>query len=558
MLLLAQLVAPPVQPGPVRLPAESIPQERPASQPSILQSPDPDIRPEQEDKNATEDAPNTNNWTPKVNGEVPFPATELTNLLESCRSNTINGTLKACAAALTSKLTSLGYINSRVYVAPEPAPGHLDVVLGKLVQVNINTNEPKLETIASGALKPLVGEVLLLPKLQEALAKLKANRKIGQISGSMGRLGVDPTQAVLTLNIEEAPPESWLGEFGLSNDGNAGTGQYRSINSLLKQDLLTEGDTFLAYLELNGDSDPELGSTITSLSYTYPLGERLNVTGSMGYSRRQLVEAPGSSRELEFRNFQGFAQLSYDLHSSNQQVWSTFAGISISRNDSFLAGNSIPLTLGGGEDGWLRSGYLRLGINGAGRSGNTAWNSNLYALQGLAGVSTQQQLKELNFFGISPGEARALGAVVSTSSSLSPSLGLKLRAAGQVALNELPNSLGFSIGSDVGLKGLPGSLISGDSGWLGTAELSWTFWNNQSNALQLSPFFGVGGVSTTRGAVTFNDTIGSSGVLLRWLSGQHWTVELGWLDQFNDGDNPGLWHDWLLGSGIYADVKYRF
>ena len=48
------------------------------------------------------------------------------------------------------------------------------------------------------------------------------------------------------------------------------TGQYRSINSLLKNDLMRYGDTFLAFLELNADGDPdpdpELGSTITSLS----------------------------------------------------------------------------------------------------------------------------------------------------------------------------------------------------------------------------------------------------------------------------------------------------
>jgi hemolysin activation/secretion protein len=118
--------------------------------------------------------------------------------------------------------------------------------------------------------------------------------------------------------------------------------------------------------------------------------------------------------------------------------------------------------------------------------------------------------------------------------------------------------MGFSLGSDTGLKGLPGTLISGDSGWLGSSELAWTFWQKQKNALQLSPFIGMGGVSTRRSTVTLTDTIGSGGILLRWLNGLRWSVELGWIDQFNADDNSGLWNDWLLGSGLYGKVRYRF
>jgi hemolysin activation/secretion protein len=566
VLLLAQLVAPPVQPGPIRLPAESLPVEQPANidrttplltapQDTPVQDPSADSPRGSQSSN---DQPIPDAWVPTVNGSVPIDPDELETLLNNCRASSVSETLKTCAAALTSKLTDLGYINSRVFIAPDPAPGSLDVVLGRLVQLNVNTELPELEDYANSTLEPLIGDVLLLPRLQEALASLRGNRRIGQISGNLGRLGVDPTQAVLTLNLDPAPPQPWQGELALSNDGNGGTGQFRSINSLLKNDLMRDGDTFLAFLELNADGDPELGSTITSLTYTYPFTDKLSATGSFGYSRRQLVEAPGVSRELEFKSLQGFGQLNYEFHRSNTQIWSAFAGLSVNRKDSYLEGKSIPLIIGGGEDGWLRSGYLRLGVNGAGRIGRTTWSANLYGLQGIAGISTDDQLKELNFFGVSPGEARALGGILSTSSALTPTLNLNLTASGQVAFNELPNSLGFSIGSDTGLKGLPGSLLSGDNGWLGSAEFSWTFWNNQHHALQLSPFLGMGGISTTRGSLTVDDTIGAGGIVLRWLQGQHWTVELGWTDQFNDGDNPGFWNDWLIGDGLYADVRYRF
>ena len=80
----------------------------------------------------------------------------------------------------------------------------------------------------------------------------------------------------------------------------------------------------------------------------------------------------------------------------------------------------------------------------------------------------------------------------------------------------------FTLGSDVGIRGLPGQLISGDSGF------------------------------------SFNDTVGAGGVLVRWLQGNQWSTELGWVNSFQTSDNPGPWTDWLLGKGLYAKVQFRF
>ncbi|MFM7360714.1 MAG: ShlB/FhaC/HecB family hemolysin secretion/activation protein, partial [Cyanobium sp.] len=103
-----------------------------------------------------------------------------------------------------------------------------------------------------------------------------------------------------------------------------------------------------------------------------------------------------------------------------------------------------------------------------------------------------------------------------------------------------------------------GQLISGDNGWLGTAEVVWTAWQNKANAVQLVPFFGAGGISTTVRRIILSDTVGSGGLLARWLAGSHWALELGWVEQFETNDNLGVWQDWLLGSGLYAKAQYRF
>lgn len=449
-----------------------------------------------------------------------------------------------------------GYVNSRVFTLATPSPGALEVVEGRIAELRIKSPDLGLQKEIKKRLNSLIGSVLHLPSLEKALVNVRSMPGVGQITGNLGRLGSDATQAKLSLTVDPAPTP-WLGEVSIRNDGNIGTGEWRSITTVMKNNLVKRNDNFLAYFEMNSDSDPELGATITSTSYTWPLSENWRLIGSFGHSRRQLVEASDDAHEISFRQLQAMGQVETTLYRSTNQLWSAFAGISGNRNDSYLAGDSIPLVLGGGPDGWLRSGYLRGGINFSGSIKDLAWNSNIYGLQGIAGFSTESQLKELAWFGINPGEARAIGGLANLHWGLSPNVILKLRGAGQWAFNHLPSDMGFSIGSDVGLRGLPGSLISGDSGWLGVSELIMTAWRKDDQALQIVPFLGMGGVRTDFNDIVFEDTIGSGGILTRYYKGS-WMLELGWVNSFESSDNQGIWQEWLLGDGLYAHLKYRF
>jgi hemolysin activation/secretion protein len=361
-------------------------------------------------------------------------------------------------------------------------------------------------------------------------------------------LGTDPAKAVLNLQVEAATLP-WQGEIGLRNDGNAGSGEWRALGIVLKNDWLLRGDTFLVVGELNADQQAELGSTVGSLSYTLPLAESLKFTGSFGYSSRNLVEATGVLRDIATRQFQGYGQLEWTFKESLQHRWTLFAGISGNQNDIFLKDVSISPT--------ATTGYARFGISNSGSRSGLSWSGNLYGLQGMPSFSTNAHLNTLALAGIDPGSATAVGAVLTAVWAIAPRLVLSARGAGQIAFNELTPDMGFSIGSDTGLKGLPGSYISGDSGYLWTTELSWTFWNDARQALQLSPFLGSGGIRSVRNNTSFSDTVGSAGVLLRWLNGRHWNLELGWVSPFDTGERP-YWKNWLLGSGVYTKIQYRF
>ena len=564
LFVLAQLVSPPLQPGPARLP-DPAPVEQSQPDTPIVQ-PDNDSQPLPLDDNSSgapakplqESAPTKDiSPFPQVKGETPYSQAELQKILRLCqRDNKLDNRLKRCAEALSGKLQQDGYVNSRVFIN-EPEPGQLTVVMGRLVELQVNSEDASLQQRVRKQLSKLVGAVLHLPTLQRQLQQLKQRSVVGSVAGNLGKLGSDPTQAVLTLTVTPAS-HPWRGDLSVRNDGNAGSGEWRGLAVLQKPRVLLDNDLLQIYGELNADGDPELGASLGSISYTMPLSESVNITGSFGASRRNLVEARGPAHGLSFRQYQGLAQLQWNLKDSGNEIWYAQAGLSANRNDSYLDGRSFPLIIGGEADGDLSTGYLRLGLGHAGSNDNLGWSGQIYFLQGIAGISSQQELNDLSFYGIDPGESRALGGITSLSWSMSPSLQFKLRAAGQVAFNELTSDMGFSLGSDVGLKGLPGTLVSGDTGWLGTAELNWSLWQNNNNTLQLVPFFGMGGIQTTRSSVSFDDTIGTGGILLRWLHGRHWSAELGWTDQFHDNNNTGVWNEWLLGSGAYGKLRYRF
>lgn len=565
LTLLAQLVAPPIQNGPVRLPGpeageqrldrrrpapavELQPGEKPAG-PSQTPAPAP----------APGTAPPPRQGQPEVRGLTRYSSSELAVIFQSCGAIADPGErLKACAASLTARLVADGFINSRVFTVTTPAPGYLDVVLGRIVEVRVNAQDAWLRRRVSRLLRPLQGQILNLAELERQLRLLQRQGAIGKLRTSLSRLGSDPTQAVLTVNAELGR-QPLQGDFSLRNDGSNGTGDGRAVGTLVKGGIATPGDLLLLYGELDfaSGASPELGAVISSISYTYPLTDQLNLTGSFGYSRRNLVELTPPADQFSTRQFQGLGQLEWVFSETLTQRWGAFASLSLNRSDNYLSGNVLPSFL----PEVVRSpqtGYLRVGLSGSGLSPRVGWSGNVYALQGVGAFTPTNQIGELAQAGISPGQATAVGGLVSAAWGFAPSWQLNVRGGGQLAFNPLLSAMQFTIGSDVGLRGLPGQLISGNNGWLGTSELVWTFWQKKAQALQLVPFFGYGGINTKVQNLSFSDTVGSGGVLARWIAGERWTLEAGWVDQFSTDDNLGPWVNWALADGFYGKVQYRF
>ena len=502
------------------------------------------------------ESPSTS-WRPPVQGKHPYDPKQLESILQDCGRPNVAATLKRCAALLTARLIQDGYVNSRVYTLTDPSPGALDVVLGRIAELRVTSSDEELKARVEQQLQPLIGTVLHLPTMEQALVKVRRGG-VGDIKGNMGRLGSDPTQAAVSLSVESAGPTPLRGDFSFGNNGNVGSGEWSGVSTLLQNDFLTWGDSALWFLQLDSDGDPELGNKVISATYTWPLSDQTSITGSLGYSRSRFVEFQAPSRNFSFRTLQSLLQLQTSLLETDRFNWSGSAALSASRSDSYDSGRHIGLVAGGGDDGWSRSGYLKLSTNLSGLLGNSSfWSANLYAMQGIAGITHDEHLHNHDLNGIEPGRARAIGSLIDVSWSIRSDIGLNLRAGGQLAFNPLPGSMGFSLGSNTGLRGLPGTVISGDNGWLGTAEVVITPWRKDLQAIQLIPFVGYGGYESTRFNTTFGDDIGSTGLIARYINAG-WQLELGWVTTFLDQDNPGLWNDWVLGHGLHTKVRYSF
>lgn len=548
--LLAQLVAPPIQPGPARLPER----ESPSRNDDAVQL---ELKNQQGEQNEGEIDQQNDRQSIELEGSSPYDEKRTQEILKNCVLSVDSSREDSCVNQLNAQLQKDGYINTRVVVEEADGQPKLIIIPGRLVEINVISKNEGLSEEIENELRPLLDQIFNIIQIKNALLNIERLGIASSISGSIGKLGSNPTKATLNITAE-AIPKPLRGLASLRNDGNAGSGEWRGLAVLQKPDLLTRGDQFLFYGELNVDRDPELGAGIGSISYTYPLTRTWGVTGSFGASRRYLIEYPKPFRDLSFRQYQGLIQTDWTFLQTASTNTYAFLGISANHNNSYYKNEPFPVIAGGGIDGDLTSGYARIGIGHQGAKNSLSWTGQIYALKGINSFSSPDELNNLKLLGIQPNNAQAVGTYATGIWAINRRLVAKAIAGGQYAFNPLTSSMGFSVGSDNGLRGLPGTLISGDNGWISNLEMEWSFFKFKNNQFKLVPFGGAGGITTTRLGETFSDTIGSYGLLLRWQHKNQLIVDLGWASQFNTDDNKGLWNDWIIGDGVYSKVTFQF
>ena len=139
-MLMAQLVQPPTQTGPARLPNSH---QRPARQDQnveikIEQQNNPELDPRQPGGASKQKPGDQTNENKIVIDALPYDQYRLAEILAPCRKiSDITNKLKACAEQLSKQLIIDGYINTRILIQSQKEPYKLVVLPGRLVEIRV-------------------------------------------------------------------------------------------------------------------------------------------------------------------------------------------------------------------------------------------------------------------------------------------------------------------------------------------------------------------------------------------------------------------------------------
>ncbi len=559
--LIAQLVIPNTQPGPVRLPGTGALENLPAKIEIDTQDIDNNSK-EAEDERSNQDRHEgdaSTSGNPILIGNQPYEEKELNKIFSPCQQQKDRKKrLQECAAALTTKLLTDGYINSRVFILSNQKNGTLEVIEGRITEIRISGPDESLNNYVLARLEPLKQEALNIYRLDNALAEIRRYRPIGRIQGQLKRLGSQVSETSLIIDIE-AREFPWKGLFQASNDGSFGTGELRGIAILSKEKLIKNNDTLLLFSEINGNIDPDFGSFLGSISYRHPLSSTLDITLAGGYSHRRLIDYPNNQSLISYRTKQGTIQFDWNVHRSSNQLWTLFGSMSGDQSRLYINGQSLSKKQTGlsSLERQPRGAYAKIGINGAGAATTLRWGANVYALQGLAASMPEQQRQQRNKQGVDVGQALGVGGQAALEWDATESIMLKAKVSGQQAVQPLLSSMGFILGSDQGLLGLPSQWMSGDSGWLATAELPWTFTEGRQGRFQLVPYLGGGGVKTVRKKGQYVDSIISYGLFIRYQTKEeNFQFDVG-LTGHSSKQSYEV-ENTMLNHGLYLSTTYLF
>lgn len=439
----------------------------------------------------------------RVTGNSVFAEPELIELVRGYVGKEVGfADLDQAAARISRFYRERGYMVARAYLPAQDIKDgvvEIAVIEGRFGKVELNNKSRVRDGVARGYTNAFPGSAVTESAIERKLLLLNDLPGAGDARASL-RPGAEVGESDLTVELAAAPFASGSVEF--DNYGNRFTGANRLTGKLNLLSPLGLGDMLNAQLT-KGFNGLEYGW----LAYQIPIGgDGLRLGGAYSRSDYRLgkgfsaLDASGEADTytlnvnypfIRTRNFNLYGQAAYDWRDFQDRVASaaTVTDKSTRAASLTLSGDARDTLLGGGITVFsLRYGGGRLNIETpAARviDDTTArthghfdkWNVNVLRLQ-------------------------SLGEQLSAYFSLS----------GQKASKNLDSSEKFLLGGANGVRAYPSGEASGDSGYVATAELRYTF-SLAAVAGVLQPFAFV-----DTGGVTLNEHPFIAGANSRHLS----------------------------------------
>jgi len=459
----------------------------------------------------------------RVTGNTVFAESELVELVrEYVGKEVAFADLEQAAARISRYYREHGYMVARAYIPTQTittdAVAEIAVIEGRFGKVELDNKSRVRDSVARGYLDAFPGTVVTEPPLERKLLLLNDLPGVGEARATL-KPGAQVGESDLVVGLAEAPFASASVEY--NNLGNTFTGTNQLVGNLNLLSPLGLGDLLNAQIT-KGFSGLEYGQ----LGYRVPVGSDGFKLGA-GYSHTHYelgksfapLDANGTADTYTLNasypfkrtpNFNLYGQLAYDWRDFQDRVDS----VSLVTDKST---RTARLTLNGdARDGLLGGGITVFSLGYS--DGNV--NIETPTARAIDDVTAQTN-GHFDKWNVSALRLQNLSQRLSVFASLS----------GQKGGKNLDSSEKFFLGGAYGVRAYPTGEAPGDSGYLATAELRYTFSLAAiPGLLQPVIFVDTGGVTISENPFIVgapnNRHLSGAGLGLTWVRASDFQVKL--------------------------------
>jgi hemolysin activation/secretion protein len=459
----------------------------------------------------------------RVTGNTVFAEPELVDLVREYVGKEVGfADLEQATARISRYYREHGYMVARAYVPTQTITMdgvvEIAVIEGRFGKVELNNKSRVRDGVARGYLDAFPGAPVTQSELERKMLLLNDLPGVGEAHATL-KPGTQPGESDLAVDLDKAPFAS--GNLEYNNQGNYYTGVNQLVGNVNLLSPLGLGDLLNAQLTKGFD-----GLEYGRAGYQVPVGgDGFRLGAAYSHTHYELgksfapLEANGKAdtytldASYPFKrtpNFNLYGQLAYD--------WRDFED----RLDAVGAVN----------DRSTRT--ARLTLNGDARDGLWGGGITVFSLGYSDGNVNIKTPTALAFDDAGPqtnGHFDKWNATALRLQSISQRLSAFISLSGQKGGKNLDSSEKFFLGGAYGVRAYPTGEAPGDSGYLATAELRYTFSTSiVPGALQPFMFIDTGGVTVNENpflvGVPNNRHLSGAGLGLTWVKASDFQVKL--------------------------------
>lgn len=455
----------------------------------------------------------------RITGNTRFDMATLHALVMDAEGQSLTlPQLDAVAKRITDYYHAKGYPLARAIIPAQTIRDgvvEIEVIEARFGKIGLNNSSRVKDPLLQATLSPLhSGQAIEQTTLDHSLLLLS------DIPGVATSATLKPGQAVGTsdLDIATAPTSFVTGNVLLDNYGNQYTGRTRASGAVSLVNPLHHGDVLsfsgmttgsgmnygrLSYETLLNGRGTRVGGAYSALHYI--LGNSL--ASLNGHGTAQVASLWAKHPFIRSRNLNLYGQIQYDNKKLKDHL--DTSGIRTDRHLDLWTGSLS----GDLRDAWLSGGVNTWNV--ALESGRVAFDDATAQLSDSVTANTQGSFTKWN-------------ANLARLQRLSDRNGLYLSFSGQWANANLDSAEKMVAGGPYTVRAYDMGVLSGDSGYLGTAELRHDLgskWHGQWRATAFVDSEHITVNHTTWTAGANGATLSGAGVGLDWAGLQQWTAK---------------------------------